>query len=468
MPRLSFLRTSLLAALCAAATSLHPSLAKDLHAQPVEALDQPKVSEQPEGGQVATPPSPTTTTDPEELVQYFDRAIELFSQGKYAEAEAAFLEIARESVQNERRAAAAELAKQSARRILRQAPTEKPLAKPAASQDEEEGRSTYLAMTTLLGLNYGWMVPTILDVKNPRSFVGLYLLSAASSFAIPYLITKEDEITQGMSTLASAGSYVGLAHGALAYSLLSGRNGTGSQAKPRRLLASMLVSSVAEGAIGYWWAKNNAISAGHASSIATGSVVGLGYGAGLAFVVTGEEDKFRLQLGGILAGSIGGIIGGHYYDQLRSPTRGDISTATFTGLLGAYVSAVPLVIGEVDDVRILSGTLLAGATLGLLLGDTLTKEVEYSTGQSALLSLGSIAGGLVGAGSAFFVYPGDSDTAVKWVIAGSALGAMGGFYAMYNAIEPERDSGTTTAITADLTPIFGPNGEKGLGITGSF
>ncbi len=447
-------------------------------------LSQPSatpVESPPTTAQAPVPPLPTSPSevpialpvqvDSQQLIARFDHAVELMINQNFSESQAEFERIAALSVEPERQAAAREFARQSAKRFgtLPQQPLEKPPNPDDGDLvvDEDDGRSSFLVTTTVLGLNYGWMVPFALDVDDTKSFVGLYLLAAAGRFTVPFLLTRRDQITRGMSTLGSTGSYLGFAHGAVVYSLLAGQDGADSLAGTRALVGTMLAGSIVEGALGYWWAQENDTSPGQASSIAFGSAWGFGYGAVGQLLLSGDEPPFRSTMGALLTGSVGGVLGGYYYDKLRKPSEGDSRLMSFSGLLGAGLAAVPLVLGEVEDARTIAGSLLIGASLGLYAGDLLTKDQTYSRGQSGVMMLGSLAGGLVGAGGAFMVSPDDGNTG-KWVIAGSSFGAIAGLYAMIQAVEPKQEAPNETFVTAQLSPILGPNGETGLGVVGAF
>lgn len=421
------------------------------------------------------PPQPlaqVSRRDSAQLVTRFNRAIALLIHSRFAEAKAEFYAIASLSVDAERRAASQEFARLLEEK-MRTVPTDSSdlptgvaAAKGKAIVDEEEGRASFLAVTTANGLNYGWMVPFILDVEDPKAFVGLYMLAAASSFAVPYLITRDDHITRGMSTLGGMGSLSGLAHGALAFGFIGGEDGADGEGGTRLMVASILAGSVLESTAGYYWAKSNETSPGQASSIALGTLWGFGYGYGIIGLATGEGTEFRPAMGAILAGSAAGTIAGYYYDKHRSPTEGDVGLVSYAGVIGALTGAVPLVIGEIDDPRAIVGTLLAGTSLGLFLGDSLTKDVDFGRGQSRVMMLGSLAGGLVGAGAGFLASTEDNSS--KVVVTGSAIGAIGGFLAMTKLVEPESESNDSTLATAKIVPILNAEGQAGLGIAGAF
>jgi hypothetical protein len=331
--------------------------------------------------------------------------------------------------------------------------------------DEESGRATFLSTTIILGLNYGWMVPTILHVDDAKAFVGIYLLTAGASFTAPYLLTRDDKITRGMATLGSSGAAIGFGHGALAYMTIVGID----DVELRPLLATMLGTSVAEGTVGYMFAREHQISAAKALALSSGSLWGLGLTGGLNFVATGEDTKPQVAYGTMLVGSAAGAYAGHLYDARRHPTEGDVSLVSYTGLLGGYTALAPILAADVEDPRIVAASLMTGAVVGLVGGDHLLEGRDYTRSAAGVITLGSLAGGLLGAGGAFLISPDDGDTAT-WIVTGSAAGAIGGFVLMLSAFDDGRaqPADNEGGVAMQLTPIIGEHGETGLGLSGDF
>lgn len=412
------------------------------------------------------PPSAVPREDGPEVIQLFDQAIEALIQGRFDAAGRDFEEVSRRSVNLERRSAASELARQAAKRMQLAPPLRSTSARRGDEEvDEESGRATFLSTTIILGLNYGWMVPTILDVDDAKAFVGIYLLTAGASFTAPYLLTRDDEITRGMATLGSSGAAIGFGHGALAYLTIVGID----DVELRPLLATMLGTSVAEGTMGYVLARDRQISAAKALALSSGSLWGLGLTGGLNFVATGEDTKPQVAYGTMLLGSAAGAYAGHLYDAHRHPTEGDVSLVSFTGLVGAYTAAVPILVADVEDPRIIAASLMAGAVVGLVGGDRLLEGRDYTRSAAGVISLGSLAGGLLGAGGAFLLVPDNGDTAT-WIVTGSAAGAIGGFVLMLSAFDDGRAQPAESegGVAMQLTPIVGEQGETGLGLSGAF
>jgi hypothetical protein len=196
-------------------------------------------------------------------------------------------------------------------------------------------------------------------------------------------------------------------------------------------------------------------------------VWGLGFAGGANILAASDDANLRLVLGSMLAGSLVGGFAGKLYGDNRRLTEGDSSLVSLGGLVGAYASAVPLILGEVDSSRGVVGTLMAGAGLGLVAGDFMTRDVDYSRSEAGLVSLGTIAGGLLGAGGSFLVRPEDGDDA-KYIVTGSAAGAIGGLLVMLKAVEPSGEPGTESQTTLAPAPTVGMDGRPGFGIAGTF
>jgi hypothetical protein len=421
----------------------------------------------------AQPPSappPPPPGDFAEVDALFEHAIEALVRGDLATAQRELAEVARRSVDPRRRAAASELVAYLARRSARPASRATHTGTVAGDQvtDPESGRATLLTTSALVGLNYGWMVPLALDISDEKAFVGLYLLTASASFVVPYLITRDDDITRGMSTLGGFGATLGVGHGALIYGTIAGEDGFDSDAGLRGMLGVMIGTSIVEGALGYKWAKDTRMPAGNALAITSGSLYGAGFAFGANVLAQSADGNFRVILGSLLAGSAAGALGGVVYADNRRLSEGDASVVGFTGMVGTYVALAPLLVAEVDNDRAIAGGLMAGAAAGLFAGDYLIRDVDYGRSEAGLVTLGTLAGGLLGAGGAFLATPDDADDA-KWIVSGSAAGAVGGLLIMLKAVEPRPESAASDpAIDIAPSATVGMDGRPGFGVAGTF
>jgi hypothetical protein len=440
-----------------------------LGSPPAAAQSDPSLDPPPPATPEAEPePPPPPPSDPPELIALFEHAIDALLDGDRETASAELAEVAARSVEPRRRAAANEVLQALSRRRASPAADPPPAAIAAgddAMTDLESGRAQLLGVSIVLGLNYGWMVPLALDIDDEKGFAGLYLLTASASFAVPYLLTRGDHVTRGMSILGGGGAALGLGHGALIYGLVAGEDGFDSDSGLRAMLGVMIGSSIAGGVLGYRWAKDTRMDAGRASAITAGSIWGAGFAAGANVLVAGDEPNARAIFGSMLAASLAGGFGGKLYSGRRRPTEGDAGLVSTSGIVGAYAALSPLLISETENPRAIVGALMVGAGAGLVAGDLLLEGKDYSRSEAGIVGLGTLAGGLLGAGGAFLATPEDADAA-KWIVTGSAAGAIGGLLIMLRVVEPSGQPPAASTIAP--APIVGLDGATGLGIAGTF
>lgn len=303
----------------------------------------------------------------------------------------------------------------------------------------QEGRYLLLGQASLLGLGfYGWAVPYVVDAEDTGA-VAMYLLTAGGSFFLPYLLTEGRPVTYGMTNLSRYGASRGIAHGLLLHRLIAGdeeericgefgcytANDTG-----RGEIASALLASFAEGVGGYLWAHNEKMTAGTASAIALGGDAGLLWGLGTAFLVGTDDIGERSTAGITLPFTVAGIAGGRWLAGRRDYTWGDVDVMYTAGVLGAYSGIAAMDLSNVDDEEPFVAAAMLGSAAGLYVADRLVRDTDFSVGQSILNRLGTLAGGL--AGASIGVLAEDETIA----LAGSALGAAGGFALTYGTLAP--------------------------------
>lgn len=431
-------------------------------------------------------PADIPARDPAELDDAWARAMEAFVAHRWEEAAAGFENVAARTVEPGRRTAAAELAGEARRRaaeppapsIALDAPPPSPpqdVPPPPAPapapepESEPEGpgegpRIMLLVGTTLLGVGfYGWSLPVALDIEDDaRALVGTYLLTAGSSFFLPYFLTRDAEITWGMTTSYLYGGYYGIFHGSLLYALFAGDDGN-----DRAAIATMLSTSLVEGLAGYAVAAATDLDAGDAHAISTGGLAGMGWGLLGAALAAGKDLKPRPAAGIALLGAIGGSVGGWALNGLRSWTWGDVEMIQNGALLGAYVGWTGLVLADSDDVRVGSGVVLVTSLGGAILADRLVSGYDVEAWQALLVGLGTYAGGLAGAGVAFVAGANEPKT----LLTVSVLGAIAGYGITFGSVDPRAEgeaAGEDGPTVGGLAPWLGPNGGRGVVLQGTF
>jgi len=282
----------------------------------------------------------------------------------------------------------------------------------------QEGRSLLLATTTTLGLGfYGWALPVTLHIEDGRAAVATYMFTAGASFVIPYMLTKTRPVTYGMANLGYWGATRGLVHGVLLGNILSD-----DESVPAGL---GMAGSILEATIGYAWAARTGMTPGAAHDIGNWGDMGSMTGFELAMIlgVDNAEDAVPAM---VLAGSLLGVPVGAGYAHARRHTWGDAEIqrmAYSTGILAGFM--VSDWIDGLDSPHVGGAALLVGSTAGFLIADHALRNHDYSVGQGILVDLGTVAGTLIGVGTAALVSgkdgPGQT-TGLTLSTAGAVLG----------------------------------------------
>lgn len=412
----------------------------------------------------ATPARPAV--DPPELSQEYERAVSDFAAGKYAEAAAAFDDVAARSVDPGRRAAAAELAKRA--HAVAPAITPKPAEGSTVESRSHDGRYMFLIGTSALGLGvYGPALPIIANTSDPKTGVGLYMLSAGASFFLPYLATRNTTVTWGMTDAWWWGATRGVYHGSFAAVVISPKG----YDSPRPVFATISLSSIGEGLAFTLWAHETRAPAALTNLMGKGGDFGMMFGAGLMATVTPNdgENSARLVAAAGLGGAAVGVISGYELAPHRDFTWGDSEVLRAAGYLGGYAALVPLVLAETTNYRVYFPTVIAGMTGGLLIGDRLLEGRDFSPGQGIVTELSTLAGGAVGAGLGYLISPNNDHKAeAKIILTGGVLGAIGGFALAYLGLDTKGTHGGGAApASVQIVPQIGKD-QQGLSIAGTF
>lgn len=292
----------------------------------------------------------------------------------------------------------------------------------------QEGRTALLATTTALGLTlYGGGLPVLLDTSDGRATVGVYLLTAGSSFLLPYFGTRHEEVTWGMTNMAFSGGTSGAVHGLLVSALLE-------KSDDQFLMGSAMLGSMAELAAGTWWASHSKMSAGDAHLHAVSTDLGAAWMAGLAntLLPTSQPDRDRLLAGAGLLGAAGGFAGAAFLAPARKTTWGDAEVIRTSALLGGFAGLT--ISSWADDIdtdtqgrRTIALTTLVSmaAAAG---GDWLVRDTDFGLGEALLVDLGTLAGGLVTAGVTYLVTNSDEP---RTYLTAALLGGGAGFGLSY-------------------------------------
>lgn len=304
---------------------------------------------------------------------------------------------------------------------------------------DQEGRYLLLGQTTLLGLGfYGWALPYMLDSGDTGS-AGLYLLTAGASFFVPYALTEGKTVSFSAANLSRYGASRGIVHGLLLNRLIVGRESHQvcyydvcsdyTESNDRAAVGFALLTSVAEGVAGYYWAKNERMTAGTANTIAGGGDMGLLWGLGAAYLAGSDDIGDRATAAIALPTVAAGVAAGHWLAARRDYTWGDADVMYTAGALGALSGAALVAAGDGSE-KVAVASAMAGSALGVYLSDRLVRETDFTVGQAVLNRLGTLAGALAGASLGVL-----TENARVGAV-GAAAGGIAGFAATYHTLAP--------------------------------
>ena len=306
---------------------------------------------------------------------------------------------------------------------------------PAPAKLNQDGRTMLVAGYALMGLGfYGWALPYMTDVQDGSAALGEYLLvSGASAFA-PMLMTQNAPVSWAATNLSLFGATRGIWHGSLVYDLFSSGNSGWGGDEGRGRVGVMMVTSLAEGALGYAAARAGNMDGGTAQTVVNGGDYGLAWGV-CASELAGcyDRDDDRAAAAMTLAGAAAGTLGSRWLAANRAYSYGDAWVMRSAGYVGGLLGATVADLGNPDDSKPYAAGVLAGTLAGLAVGDRLVKGREFTGGDGILVQLGGSAGALMGLGLVALSSPdGDGASALWW--SGGSLGATLGWALTWNAL----------------------------------
>lgn len=346
---------------------------------------------------------------------------------------------------------------------------------------EGDGRWALIGVSTAVGLGYyGWTIPAAFNMGFNAQAAGVYMLTGAASFFVPFALTLNSPVTWGQTNLFYGGATHGPGHASLLL-LLANAQLTSFQ---QFALANLLGGAV-EIAGGLAWATFTGMTAGTAHAIIVTSDVGAGVGAALATIVAASTTVTNAQLpaGLALVGAIGGAYAGSVLGPMLHLTWGDAELLWLSTLVGAFVP-IPFVSWvNPQDIRPYTVLALLGAAGGATVGWLGLQGLHLELGQSLLIDLGTLAGGLVGLGTSLVL---GATSEPRIALTASMIGLCGGYAISYFAmrIQAPKKVGANVQVTFNptaLTDLMTPKAPGGslagrrqdrpppaLALTGSF
>jgi hypothetical protein len=292
-------------------------------------------------------------------------------------------------------------------------------------------RTRFLISSAALG-GVIW-VPSLLslmDIENASTAGGLYFISLGGCYLIPGLITRNQNVSKSSAILSAGGGILGAGHGMLLFAL------TSDDLEGDLFSLLVLSGSFSEYLLGYNYAKNKNLTAGEASMMTSnGLIFGIhGFLLSAAADLFQDDGTAKLGYGLSLAGSIAGIYLGKSMANDGRYTSGDAGIYTNLTVLGAYAGASINALTEIESAQAGVSIVIATTAIGQLIGHSISDDYDFTDSQSNYAMLGTVGGGLIGAGLGLM-----TDN-YKGVMALSSLGAIAGFSTVFLALDDDAKS----------------------------
>lgn len=287
---------------------------------------------------------------------------------------------------------------------------------------DQEGRTTLIVSSTVGGLSI--YAPSLISIfrMNDRPAIATYMLTVGASFVVPFYLTRKEPVSVASAWLGIYGESRGFIHGMALSSLFD--------ADERTSLGISMCTSIGEGTMGYFYARNNRLTAGQASAYQiygdASSVLGILI-AGSSGLYDNNVETDKKIAATYLVSNFAGLALAKYVTSKNVYDTGDGYVSLNSGILGALSTFTIVYYFEPDEIKVYTSLIAAGGIGGLYLGNYYAKNYDYTMGQGLLTLVGSVAGGLIGTGLGILA---TDEMDSKLILTTSTIGGWGGFIAM--------------------------------------
>ena len=309
-----------------------------------------------------------------------------------------------------------------------------------------EARNAFIKNQAILGiLAYGPAFAGAIANNGAGATAG-YLVVAGGTFFAVSEISRRMFISRAQSDLAFNMGHNGAFAGWATMYVFGASN--------RAQSAGAFVGGLTGASLGLNFARN--MTEADAVGAAFGSDIGALIGWGTTEAIRGKETcivtgggpppqctrslSTRTEVALILASGIAGYPLGVLYPRNARyhVTPGDIQTLWGTTFLG--MAAAGTFLGHNSSVRTIAATLTTGGVLGIIAGDRfLVQRFDHSRTDGGRVVLGTIAGGLMGAGIASLTNTSNPDPHL--VLGAAAAGGLLGIIVTERYLDPPSDAG---------------------------
>ena len=320
---------------------------------------------------------------------------------------------------------------------------------PRPAERTRELRNRFVRDQTILGLSvYGPSFAAMVGRDGVTSSAA-YLVMAGGSFFAAAEIARRVEITDARLLLSTAMAW------RTAGSVLLISVETGADRRPAA--AATLVGGLGGTTAGLLLGKR--LSGGEAAATIFGHDLAYASAIALSFVGDPDLDGFgnfdsRYAAGWTAAGSLGYLLGYGYARRVPyNLTIGDVRTLWLGAGMGALGASSFLAnVGAGNGT--IAITLLGGALAGTVGADRfLVRRYDHSQNEAAFVSLGALAGGVMGVGVGVLA-AGEADRSGALTRSFATLGAIGGVFMSERYLQTTRDAGRPSRLgSLELDPV---------------
>lgn len=312
---------------------------------------------------------------------------------------------------------------------------------PRPADSTRELRNLFVRNQTILGLSvYGPSFAAMVGGDGVTA-TAAYLVMAGGSFFASAEIARRVELTDARVLLSTAMAWR-TAGSAL---FISGETGVDR----RPAAAATLIGGLGGTTVGMLVGRG--LSGGEAAATIFGH--DLAYASAIALSFAGAPDLdhthsfgSRYAAGWTAAGSIGYLLGYGYARRVPyNLTIGDVRTLWLGAGIGALGASTFIAMDDAGNGTI-ALTLLGGALAGTVGADRfLVQRYDHSQNDAAFVSLGALAGGVMGVGVGVLV-AGEADRGGALTRGFATLGAIGGVLMSERYLETSRDAGRPSRL----------------------
>ena len=299
-----------------------------------------------------------------------------------------------------------------------------------------------------------WVIygPALASLTESES---VFLLATGASYFITSNIGRKEQVTRAQNHLTSDAAYRGYLFGTWALYVIAG-DAPSDKTRAAVGLASALSTAVVGFRTGRGFTDAEAESRTTISSLAAATTF-LALGAADAL---GDDVAPRAVIGAMAATLAAGYVVGPRYARQPSfaVTTGDVRLLRLSSQLGVMIALTPFV-----DADASAQAVFGAATVGLAGGAwfghaRLVRRYNYSTSQAGQVTLGALAGGVLGGGTAALVGAESGQFIMVLITGGAVLGAVAG----HKFADPARvgapSAGTPPAARQGAQLEFQPHG----------